>query len=552
MMKMSLFLLFLGFVVNFSAAAKPGSCVGRCGETFTRGHQCKCDFSCLRHNECCHDYDSVCTAAQSCQGRCGELFRRGRVCDCDPECSLYNTCCHDIQLQCGNDATAVLLHQRTFQSSRVSGVSGSRKSVRGRKGSNSESEEWSSSRRPCRQSQCPGGASSLRNPVLGPQFSGRQTSQLQQGVNNVPVGLLPVSPSFSSGGPPAFGSSLPGPGAPSVGTGPAVSPSGSGAVTGKVNVHLVLSHGGAAASGPSPSLNDPAGARPGPGSTLQDVAQALGLSVLEGGSVVPGAGPLSELCSDSPISGLTALSNGTILIFKGELYWSVDPVSRSAGRPQNITETLGIPSPIDTVFTRSNCHANVYIIKGDQYWRLDRNMVMEPDFPKPLAYEFPGLTGGLRAALAAPASSSRAETIFFFRNGDIMQRFTFPSSNTPSCSITPRSTMRRRSARQAEVLLSGEINLKLTLKDFPSPVTSALTTLVPQRSDRYEHYVFTGPLFFSVSISGDLPALLKPDPSFSPLLSPPVTTATSSTNTAATSTNPLRPPNSIQVWLQCP
>lgn len=47
----------------------------------------------------------------------------------------------------------------------------------------------------------------------------------------------------------------------------------------------------------------------------------------------------------------------------GELFWSVDPISRSVGRPQMITDTLGISGPIDTVFTRCNCHRNIYIIK---------------------------------------------------------------------------------------------------------------------------------------------------------------------------------------------
>lgn len=47
----------------------------------------------------------------------------------------------------------------------------------------------------------------------------------------------------------------------------------------------------------------------------------------------------------------------------GELFWSVDPVSRSVGNPQSITDILGVPSPIDTIFTRCNCHGNTYIIK---------------------------------------------------------------------------------------------------------------------------------------------------------------------------------------------
>lgn len=43
-----------------------------------------------------------------------------------------------------------------------------------------------------------------------------------------------------------------------------------------------------------------------------------------------------------------------------------------------------------------------------------------------------------------------------------------------------------------EILLSGEINLKVSLKGFPTPVTSALSMPSPQTSDPYEHYVFSG------------------------------------------------------------
>lgn len=43
-----------------------------------------------------------------------------------------------------------------------------------------------------------------------------------------------------------------------------------------------------------------------------------------------------------------------------------------------------------------------------------------------------------------------------------------------------------------EVLLSGEINLKVSLKGFPTPVTSALTLPSPQGTDQYQHYVFSG------------------------------------------------------------
>lgn len=44
----------------------------------------------------------------------------------------------------------------------------------------------------------------------------------------------------------------------------------------------------------------------------------------------------------------------------------------------------------------------------------------------------------------------------------------------------------------AEVLLSGEINIKVTLAGFPTPVTSALSMVNPRARDQYEHYIFSG------------------------------------------------------------
>lgn len=58
------------------------------------------------------------------------------------------------------------------------------------------------------------------------------------------------------------------------------------------------------------------------------------------------------------------------------------------------------------------------LFQGDQYWSLDGNMVMEPGYPKPLASEFPGLTGNISAALAVPATRNRPETVYFFKNGE--------------------------------------------------------------------------------------------------------------------------------------
>lgn len=56
--------------------------------------------------------------------------------------------------------------------------------------------------------------------------------------------------------------------------------------------------------------------------------------------------------------------------------------------------------------------------QGDQYWRFDGNMMMEPGFPKPLTSEFPGVMGPITAALPVPATRSRPEAVHFFKNGE--------------------------------------------------------------------------------------------------------------------------------------
>lgn len=56
--------------------------------------------------------------------------------------------------------------------------------------------------------------------------------------------------------------------------------------------------------------------------------------------------------------------------------------------------------------------------QGDQYWLLNENLVVEPGFPKPLASEFPGLTGSITAALAVAATRSKPEALYFFKSGE--------------------------------------------------------------------------------------------------------------------------------------
>uniref|UniRef100_A0A3B4Z1R8 Proteoglycan 4a n=1 Tax=Seriola lalandi dorsalis TaxID=1841481 RepID=A0A3B4Z1R8_SERLL len=212
------------------------------------------------------------------------------------------------------------------------------------------------------------------------------------------------------------------------------------------------------------------------------------------------------LCSDSPINGLTAFSNGTILIFKGENTC----VNAFTGVPQSITDTLGVSSPIDTVFTRWSCNTN-----GDQFWSLDGNMVVEPGYPKPLASEFPGLTGTIRAALVVPATKNRPETVHFFKDGEEDRR---TQRQTDRQKERQRDRQKERQTDRQGQDMSLCINIKVSLKGFPSPVTSALTMPNPQKSDRFFHYLFSG--------RKNLPQ--------------------------CTAVNRAAPANSIKVWLGCP
>ncbi|CAB1317665.1 unnamed protein product, partial [Coregonus sp. 'balchen'] len=219
--------------------------------------------------------------------------------------------------------------------------------------------------------------------------------------------------------------------------------------------------------------------------TLADIAKALEVNnPKKHNKGLPDANSNPDLCSDLPINGLTTLANGTILIFKGHFFWTMDPSTKALGPARNITEELGIPSPIDSAFTRTNCQGKSYIIKGDGYWRMD-NGKMEPGYPKSVASGFDGLTGTITAALSVPATRRRPESVYFFKKGGTMQKYSYPAGSSPVCGKKSKSSAKKRHARQAEV-----------------------------------------PLYFNIKISGDLPALAKPD-------------------------NPDPSQNSIKNWLKC-
>ncbi|KPP73774.1 hypothetical protein Z043_107114 [Scleropages formosus] len=162
----------------------------------------------------------------------------------------------------------------------------------------------------------------------------------------------------------------------------------------------------------------------------------------------------TNLCNLQPIDGVTVLFNGTIVVFRGDFFWTLDN-SWAPSPARRITEVWGVPSPIDTVFTRSNCRSKTYIFKGNNYWRFE-NGILDPGYPKFISVEFEGfdMSGKIVAALPVPATRRRPESVYFFRTGGRVQKYSFGPEATSSCRRKfPIVAGEKQPAGQAGILL---------------------------------------------------------------------------------------------------
>nr|XP_055043165.1 proteoglycan 4b isoform X2 [Misgurnus anguillicaudatus] len=215
----------------------------------------------------------------------------------------------------------------------------------------------------------------------------------------------------------------------------------------------------------------------------------------------------TNLCSGRPVSGLTTLRNGTIVVFRGHYFWTLDR-NRNPDPPRLITNVWGIPSPIDTVYTRCNCLGKTYFFKGNNYWRFE-NDIMDPDFPKPISEGF-GRISHITAALSMPQYRSRRESVIFFRRGGKAQTYTYQV--TPDCGkrpMTPVISLRNRYRRGTDSALGAVITISKSWRGFPTTVTSAVS--VPSRvKEGYKYYVFSQGQSNSIKMERDKPVILKP------------------------------------------
>uniref|UniRef100_A0A673Y5P2 Proteoglycan 4b n=1 Tax=Salmo trutta TaxID=8032 RepID=A0A673Y5P2_SALTR len=200
----------------------------------------------------------------------------------------------------------------------------------------------------------------------------------------------------------------------------------------------------------------------------------------------------TNICSGRPVGAVTTLRNGTVVVFRGHYFWVLDS-NRVPGPARGITDVWGVPSPIDTVVTRCNCQGKTYFFKGCNYWRFENGM-MEPGYPKLIRVGFDGLQGQITAALSVPEYRKRRESVYFFKRGGLVQKYSYQSGTSPTCGRKVHYsvyTVRNRVARQAVPLLGQEINIRQTWRGFPSTVTSAVSIPTHRKPEGYNYYLFS-------------------------------------------------------------
>ncbi|XP_043986513.1 proteoglycan 4b isoform X1 [Gambusia affinis] len=219
----------------------------------------------------------------------------------------------------------------------------------------------------------------------------------------------------------------------------------------------------------------------------------------------------TNLCSGRPVSGITTLRNGTMVVFRGHFFWVLDR-NLVPSSPKEITAVWGVPSPIDTVFTRCNCQGKTYIFKGGKYWRFE-NDALDPGYPKVVRTGFDGLQGHVTAALSVPQYLSRKESVYFFKRGGTVQKYSYQFGTSPKCGRTahvPVYTVRARLVRQAVSVLEPAINIRKSWKGFPSTITAAVSVPTNRNPEGYKYVVFSRSTAYSVRMHDGRPVVAAP------------------------------------------
>ncbi|XP_052442076.1 proteoglycan 4b isoform X43 [Carassius gibelio] len=559
--------LLLLFAYASTGSSDPSSCKGRCGAGYYRGSLCQCDYECLSLNECCSDFTQFCTTSDSCKGRCGEPFHRSNPCHCDIDCVSYKQCCPDYENMCLVEDTALKPRKTATAAQRTANLC---LNIKNKKSTETSNEDMTNDEGTGEPTEGPPSTEPTEDPASPePTESPPSTEPTESPPSTEPTESPPSTEptEVPSGTEPTEGPSGTEPTEfPTVE--PIESPSSTEPIEVPSNAEPTESPPSTAPTEVSSSAEPTGGppsiapteiplsvepteaplntaptevsssAEPTEYSVSEMTTKAQSEDPKESSSprdpsdiipIKPTEKPLkpisekdgkkdsikdyqaddydSNLCSGRPVSGLTTLRNGTIVVFRGHYFWTLDK-QRNPDPPQLITKVWGIPSPIDSVYTRCNCEGKTYFFKGRNYWRFDNGM-MDPGFPKSISQGF-GQIGHITAALSIPEYRSRKESVIFFRRGGMAQKYTYQV--TPNCGKEPKYPAFRvwtRARRQAVSALGPVISISKTWRGFPTIVTSAVS--VPSRvKEGYKYYVFSQNKYYSMKMEREKPVILKP------------------------------------------
>nr|XP_033817186.1 proteoglycan 4 isoform X2 [Geotrypetes seraphini] len=248
-----------------------------------------------------------------------------------------------------------------------------------------------------------------------------------------------------------------------------------------------------------------------------------------------------NLCKGTPADGMTVLQNGSLVVFRDHYFWNLNPFGIVTENPRRISDVWGVPSPIDTVFTRCNCDGKTFFFKGSHYWRFT-NDIMDAGYPKQIVKGFGGLKEKVTAVLSVAAYKTRPESVYFFRSG-LVQKYTYRQEPARKCSggnhpiiqypvYTYSNQPRKRQfehkivqyTRKARHLyadgsnnngartgiLHEEIPIRSYWRGFPNSIVSAVSLPNPQKPDGYDYFVFSKEQYYNVNMSSRIAMKASP------------------------------------------
>ncbi|CAP21608.2 Protein CBG00098 [Caenorhabditis briggsae] len=104
----------------------------------------------------------------------------------------------------------------------------------------------------------------------------------------------------------------------------------------------------------------------------------------------------SELCTRPFLDAVTTLKNGTVLAFRGNMFFEFK-TNRNQFNPKRIIKFFPFDGPLEAVTT--DRHGNVYFFKKDIYWVMTKYGDMMTGYPKKISAGLTDTPDGISAAL---------------------------------------------------------------------------------------------------------------------------------------------------------